>query len=335
MQSLNNNAGIHCKVSCKDQFRRFLFNGTEFSSLFKQVQQTLALNEEFVLKYKDTDGDLITLSSDEELACALNYSDGNILRLTAITLDDKDDETVTDPDTPFTHPYHAHFSGRRGCGKHYGGHHHGGHPHGPHGHHHGEHPYGPHGHHGGHGGHPHHKWGCELKKAKLLSKKEFFKSLLDDLEKVPEKTPEQERQIASLQKKLKNVESRLEGGLEEREKGGKHRAKWAAKAEKRRQKDEKKMQKRENKSARPVLSEETRAQIALLKSQIDVHKPGMKEVKNQMKSKKAALKESKATGGDPHQLLKEISDLKEKKNVLRSQVKPLKDKIRELKYASY
>lgn len=315
MQSLNNNAGIHCKVSCKDQFRRFLFIGTEFSSLLKQVQQILALNEEFVLKYKDTDGDLITLSSDEELACALTYSDGTILRLTAITPDDKNTETVTDPDTPITHPFHAHFSGRRGCGRGYGGHHHGGHPYGHY--------------HGGHGGHPH-KWGCELKKAKLLSKREFFKSLLDDLEKVTEKTPEQERQIASLQKKLKNVESRLEGGLEEREKGGK----WAAKAEKRRQKFEKKMQKRENKSARPVLSEETRAQIALLKAQIDVHKPGMKEVKNQLKSKKAALKESKATGGDPHQLLKEISDLKEKKNVLRSQVKPLKDKIRELKYAS-
>jgi len=172
--------------------------------------------------------------------------------------------------------------------------------------------------------------GVNLRKRNSSPRENFFKSLLDDLEKVPEKTPEQERQIASLQKKLKNVEGRLEGGLEEREKGGK----WAAKAEKRRQKFEKKMQKRENKSSRPVLSEETRAQIALLKAQIDVHKPGMKEVRNQLKSKKAALKESKGTGGDSHQLLKEISDLKEKKNVLRSQVKPLKDKIRELKYAS-
>jgi len=99
---------------------------------------------------------------------------------------------------------------------------------------------------------------------------------------------------------------------------------------------EKRMRKREKKDKRPVhlLSEETQTQIATLKSQIDLLKPGMKEVKGQIKAKKEALKEAKATGGDPRQLLKEILVLKETRDVQKSQVKPLKQKIRELKYAS-
>jgi len=114
---------------------------------------------------------------------------------------------------------------------------------------------------------------------------------------------------------------------------GKHGAKWAAKTEKRRQKMEKRMGKREQKRTIP-LSEETKTQIATLKSQINLIKPAMKEVKIQIRTKKDALKEAKATGGDPHQLLKEILVLKETRDSQKSQVKPLKQKIRELKYAS-
>jgi hypothetical protein len=66
--------------------------------LFAQVQQLLALDKEFVLKYKDTDGDLITLTSNEELACALNYSNGDLLRLVVVL---KDNVSVTsDSDVP-------------------------------------------------------------------------------------------------------------------------------------------------------------------------------------------------------------------------------------------
>jgi len=72
------------------------------------------------------------------------------------------------------------------------------------------------------------------------------------------------------------------------------------------------MQKGE-KCPRHALSEETQTQIALLKSQIDVLKPGLKEIKTQIKSKKAALKEVHVSGVDPQQLLKEIAELKEKK----------------------
>jgi len=135
---------------------------------------------------------------------------------------------------------------------------------------------------------------------------------------------------------LRKIDSRLEGGWEKKEMKGKHGAKWADKTEKRRQKMEKRMRKREKKDKRPVhlLSEETQTQIATLKSQIDLLKPGMKEVKGQIKAKKEALKEAKAMGGDPRQLLKEILVLKETRDVQKSQVKPLKQKIRELKYAS-
>jgi len=300
---------IHCKVSCNDQFRRFLFVGTEFSSLYTQVQQLLALDKGFVLKYKDTDGDLITLTSNEELACALSYSDGNVLRLFAVT---KDNAPVTAADSE--EPARGFRCSRRGRGGrcHMGGH-------GPfHGGHGWEHMHGGRCHpHGGHGG-----WGSELFKAKLISKCDFFKAQLDELEKVPEKTPEQQQEILRLQKKLKKIECRLEGGCWEKKK---HCAKWAAKTEKRRQKMEKRTQN---------LSEETQTQIALLKSQIDLLKPAMTEVKSQIKTKKDALKEAKVTGGDPQQLLKEISVLKETRKAQKNEVKPLKQKIRELKYAS-
>jgi len=136
--------------------------------------------------------------------------------------------------------------------------------------------------------------------------------------------------------KLKRIESHLERGCwEKKDMKGKHCGKWA-KMEKRRQKMEKKMRKREQKDncSTQNLSEETQTQIAMLRSQIDALKPAMKEVKSQIKTKKDALKEAKATGGDPHQLIKELLVLKEKRRAQKNEVKPLKQKIRELKYGS-
>jgi len=187
--------------------------------LFSQVQQLLALDKEFVLKYKDIEGDLITLASNEELACALNYSDGNILRLFTVP-----------KDTPAV-------SGVPDCSR---------------------------------------DFPCAR---------------------------------------------RVRGGRCHPRGGRRH------------QKMEKRMRKGERKRTSP-LSEETKTQIATLKSQINLLKPAVKEVKIQIKAKKDALKETKATGGDPHQLLKEILVLKETRDAQKSQVKPLKQKIRELKYAS-
>jgi len=99
---------------------------------------------------------------------------------------------------------------------------------------------------------------------------------------------------------------------------------------------EKRMRKREKKDKSSVsqLSEEAQTQIAMMKSQIDLLKPPMKEVKSQIKAKKEALKEAKATGRDPNQLLKELLVLKETRDAQKMQIKPLKQKIRELKYAA-
>jgi len=68
-----------------------------------------------------------------------------------------------------------------------------------------------------------------------------------------------------------------------------------------------------DKKAKVVLSEEEQTQIAMIKSQIDLIKPGLKEVKNQLKVKKDVLKEAKATGMVPDNLTQEVNDLKEKK----------------------
>jgi len=99
---------------------------------------------------------------------------------------------------------------------------------------------------------------------------------------------------------------------------------------------DKRMRKKEQKDkcSSQNLSIETQTQIAMLRSQIDLLKPAMKEVKSQIKTKKDALKEVKVTGGDPHQLIKELLVLKEKRRAQKNEVKPLKQKICELKYAS-
>jgi len=371
---------IHCTVSCNDQFRRFLFIGTEFSSLFAQVKQLLALDKEFVLKYKDTEGDLITLTSNEELACALGYSDKNVLRLVAVSKDDSsisDSNNTSDSDSPVCsrgfprdkrgrgcHGWKHHMYGPRpihgghgGFYESYGSHRrHGGchgweqHMNEGHGPCHGREQYmhGGHGRgsfHGGyggchgweqmHGGHGH-GLGKEMFKERLTSKRDCIKSKLDELEKVTEKTPEQQQKVLRLQWKLKKIESHLERGCWEKKGKGKHCGKWADKMEKKRQKMERRMSKREKKEkcSTQNLSEEAQTKIAMLRSQIDVVKPKMKEVKSQIKTKKEALKEAKETGKDPKQLFTELSNLKEKRKTLKNEIRPLKEKIRELKYVS-
>lgn len=98
---MQKSTGIHCKVICNDQIRRFQFSGTEFSSLQDQIKKILGLNSEFVLKYKDNEGDMITISSTEELACAIDISqktDGGLIRLTVFSAE-KQPPTVT-PNQP-------------------------------------------------------------------------------------------------------------------------------------------------------------------------------------------------------------------------------------------
>jgi len=65
-------SGLHCKVECNKEIRRFLFNGTEFASLYEQIKHLFALQGEFVLKYKDEEGDMVTVSTTEELTFAVS-----------------------------------------------------------------------------------------------------------------------------------------------------------------------------------------------------------------------------------------------------------------------
>jgi len=114
---MNQSTGIHCKVICNDQMRRFQFSGTEFSSLKHQVNQLLGLDREFVLKYKDNEGDMITISSTEELTCAIEISqknEGGLFRLTVFF----PEPSATCPSVYVPiHPEHGRDSCHRGRGR--------------------------------------------------------------------------------------------------------------------------------------------------------------------------------------------------------------------------
>jgi len=359
-----NNTGMHCKVSCNNQYRRFLFVGTEFSSLFSQVQQLLSLNREFVLKYKDNEGDLITISSNEELVCALSYSEAGVLRLTAVVcIDAPQPTTIPEPSTEFPgdkfhgkHGGKCHGRGRHGFGHfaqdletpgyvpcHGRGHHGRGHfaqdPE--------AHGYGPSHGRGRHGcgrfaqdpDAP--RFGPEAFKSKLTFKRDLIQSHLAELAK-GELNPDQQYRQEMLQGKLRKIESRLakfeEGGCQNR-RWAKHACKWEAKEEKHRNKEEKKMKTEEygptekQEKGKIVLSEETQAKIAALKTQIQELKPGFKEVKYQLKAKKVVMKEAKAKGGNVEQLANEIAQLKAVRKAHKIQVRPIKQQIHALKHA--
>jgi len=307
-----NETGMHCKVSCNDQFRRFYFVGTEFSSLFSHVQHLLSLNKEFVLKYKDNEGDLITISSNEELACALSYSEGSVLRLTAAL--------ATDLPQPTTDPSNVefpcfNFHGRRG-GKCHGR---------------GRHGFGrfsqdpdaP-------------RFGPEAFKSKLTFKRDLIQSHLAELSKDGELNPDQQYRQAMLQAKLRRIEWRLakfeEGGCSRWD--SKRACKWEAKAEKHKNKHKEENGNVNIKREKVVLPEATLAQIAALKTQIQALKPRFKEVKYQLKAKKAAMKEAKAKGGNVEQLANEIAPLKEAHKAIKNQIRPLKEQIHALKHSN-
>jgi hypothetical protein len=65
---------IHVKISYNDEIRRFIFNGTEFTSLKETIIKVLSLNDEFVLKYQDDESDYVTLDCQEDLITALMIS---------------------------------------------------------------------------------------------------------------------------------------------------------------------------------------------------------------------------------------------------------------------
>jgi len=75
---------IHCKVLYGNEFRRFALKNADFSTLFDTVKRLFSLPYGSVLKYRDDEGDLVTISSTEELSCALEFSSG-LLHLVVVT----------------------------------------------------------------------------------------------------------------------------------------------------------------------------------------------------------------------------------------------------------
>jgi hypothetical protein len=98
---------IHCKLTYKDQIRRFLFSGTEFAELRGHICNLLSIPDGFVLKYVDNESDLITLTSTEDLYLALDLSP-KILRLvveTTFTSVPPIPDTSSLPPPPITSPF--------------------------------------------------------------------------------------------------------------------------------------------------------------------------------------------------------------------------------------
>jgi hypothetical protein len=73
---------IHCKVSSRGSIRRFALTEAKFSALRQHVAAVFGLvnSDIWTLKYKDDEGMMVTISSDEELAFAVQLL-GNPLHL--------------------------------------------------------------------------------------------------------------------------------------------------------------------------------------------------------------------------------------------------------------
>jgi hypothetical protein len=82
MQTQINNE-IHCKVQYGNEFRRFLLKGS-YAAMLDQIRVLFGFknDENLCIKYTDDEGDLVTISSDEELVFAIELFPNSVLRLT-------------------------------------------------------------------------------------------------------------------------------------------------------------------------------------------------------------------------------------------------------------
>jgi len=304
--------------------------------LYNQVKSLLNLTTtEFVLKYKDNEGDMITISSDEELACALSLSEGGLLRLSASFPSDSQKPEIP-VSCEFEHPgqfhgrmCHRNFGRGRGrwCGR--------------------TGPYDrtfPDG--TGNGRH--------FKKSKLIHKRDMIQSFLNEIttQNPGGLNPYQQKRQAILQSKLRSIESRLsewnedtpmeEEKSKEESKDDNRLAKLDKKEEKEKRKCEKKYRKEFEKhrggwhhhhhhdfhSHSENLSDEAKAEIAELKARIESLKEPMKEIKSQLKMKKKAMCE--VNEHDGQLILCEMEDLKKQIWEYKKQICPLRQRIRQL-----
>jgi hypothetical protein len=87
MQTPNNTntmTATHCKVQCGKEFRRFLLPNSHYEVLATQIRTLFGFSHEepISIKYTDEEGDMVTISSDEELKFAIELFAGGLIRLT-------------------------------------------------------------------------------------------------------------------------------------------------------------------------------------------------------------------------------------------------------------
>jgi hypothetical protein len=69
---------IVVKVSFEDEKRKFKLETPSFDLLYTTIKQIFHLESEFIIQYIDEDKDLLTISSDLELECALECENSKL-----------------------------------------------------------------------------------------------------------------------------------------------------------------------------------------------------------------------------------------------------------------
>eukprot|EP01123_Difflugia_compressa_P001176 TRINITY_DN1134_c0_g1_i4.p1 TRINITY_DN1134_c0_g1~~TRINITY_DN1134_c0_g1_i4.p1 ORF type:complete len:344 (+),score=82.18 TRINITY_DN1134_c0_g1_i4:111-1142(+) len=335
---------VHCKVSLDDQIRRFQFTSSSggvesnFSILQTRIRTLFGIVGEFTLRFKDNEGDLVLVESDDELKYAFAESAG-LLRIfvelknqpsNVSTTSTIDRSSLDDPSsTSLNHDKCGHGKHGRGRG-------------------------------GGRGG----RGRCgKTKIERLTFKREYILSLLT----TPEVT-EDEMKKQRLQRKLESIETRLAtlnskseqqpttvttttptvtstatasdtSKVDDDDDDEETESSSLEQKPDTKNKKENRIRKcrhhREPK-VRRTLSPEDKNMLVVLKAQIKELKPSFNDVKIQLTVKKAEKEEAQEKGDIERveQLKKEIQQLKEIQAEQRKTIAPLKDQIYSLKFES-
>jgi hypothetical protein len=111
---------IHCKVLYGEEFRRFVVKSVSFNELFETVKRLFNLPDGCTLKYKDDEGDLVTMSSDEELLSAKEFSSSLLHIVVANPNQSRENFSGCPKIGNFGAPHHPHPQHMHGG--HHGGH---------------------------------------------------------------------------------------------------------------------------------------------------------------------------------------------------------------------
>jgi hypothetical protein len=312
---------IHIKVSYRNDLRRFPMNGVGFSELRSLIQNLFDLKDkDFILQYRDNENDLVTLSSDEEMACAYSCISGNVLQMVVsdpLSMEMVDPRNFPFPPVPWGHfhPFHPH---------------HGHHPH-PY-----LSPFNRHCHFGKDQSRRCHRIG---QKKEMLSRKltEVDSALMELSGQEEQLTPLQQRRLSGLQKKKKSIEHHL---AKVDDWSNRVSTVNSEKFYKKRAKHEKKFIKKIDKHRKyflnsPFLPESTKTELMTLQTKIQSLKPELEEAKVQLKASKAALKEAQERSESTEQWVREITQLKEMKQAKKQQMVSLGLQMRNLHASVY